>query len=113
MVGLYEAAIEALCSRDAVRPKIVASTATVRRAQHQIQALFGRPQTQVFPPPGPDRRDSFFAHIVAAAAKPARCYLGIAAPGQNPKVLMRRALLALMGASQRAWLDAGGKENPA
>jgi len=47
MVGLYEAAIEALCVREidgrAVRPKIVASTATVRRAQDQIQALFARP----------------------------------------------------------------------
>jgi hypothetical protein len=57
MVGLYEAAIEALCVREidgrVVRPKIVASTATVRRAQDQIQALFARPITQVFPPPGP------------------------------------------------------------
>src|SRR5690606_7005315 len=63
MVGLYEAAIESLCIRELdgrpVRPKIVASTATVRRAQDQIQAIFARPITQVFPPPGPDRRDSF------------------------------------------------------
>ena len=61
MTGLYEAAIEALCVREidgrVVRPKIVASTATVRRAQDQIQALFARPLTQVFPPPGPDRHD--------------------------------------------------------
>ena len=120
MVGLYESAIEALCVRDlnphAVRPKIVASTATVRRAQDQIQALFGRPLTQVFPPLGPDRRDSFFAHIVPASAKPARHYLGIASPGRNPKVLMRRVLLVLMGAAQRAWMDAGegqNQENPA
>ena len=115
MVGLYESAIEALCVRSfngrAVRPKIVASTATVRRAQDQIHALFGRSLTQVFPPPGPDRRDSFFAHIVPAADKPARCYLGIASPGRNPKVLMRRVLLALMGAAQRAWQDAGGRKN--
>lgn len=110
MVGLYEAAIEALCGR-AVRPKIVASTATVRRAQDQIQALFGRSLTQVFPPLGPDRRESFFARIVPADDKPARCYLGIASPGQNPKVLMRRVLLALMGAAQRAWQDAGGNQN--
>ena len=115
MVGLYESAIEALCVRGfngrVVRPKIVASTATVRRAQDQIHALFGRSLTQVFPPPGPDRRDSFFARIVPAADKPARCYLGIASPGRNPKVLMRRVLLALMGAAQRAWQDAGGIKN--
>ena len=74
MAGLYEAAIEALCVREidgrAVRPKIVASTATVRRAQDQIQALFARPLTQVFPPPGPDRRDSFFARTVPAVGGP-------------------------------------------
>ena len=75
----------------AVRPKIVASTATVRRAQDQIQALFARPLTQVFPPPGPDRRDSFFARTVPASEVPARLYLGHRLPrAGNPKVLMRR-----------------------
>jgi hypothetical protein len=115
MAGLYEAAIEALCVRQidgrAVRPKIVASTATVRRAQDQIQALFARPLTQVFPPPGPDRRDSFFARTVPASDVPARLYLGIAAQGKSPKVLMRKAWLALMGAAERAYHDAGGPKN--
>jgi len=115
MAGLYEAAIEALCVRQtdgrAVRPKIVASTATVRRAQDQIQALFARSLTQVFPPPGPDRRDSFFARTVPAAEAPARLYLGIASQGRNPKVLMRKAWLALMGAAERAYRDAGGHKN--
>jgi hypothetical protein len=120
MAGLYEATIEALCVREsggrAVRPKIVASTATVRRAQNQIQALFARSQTQVFPPPGPDRRDAFFARTVPASDIPARLYLGIAAQGRNPKVVMRRAWLALMGAAECAYRDAGGrrnKQNPA
>ena len=76
MAGLYETAIDALCSRPTdglpMRPKIVASTATVRRAQEQVQALFGRSLTQVFPPPGPDRRDTFFAQTVSANAAPAR-----------------------------------------
>ncbi len=115
MAGLYETAIEALCVRAIdgreVRPKIVASTATVRQAQHQIQALFGRLQTQVFPPPGPSRRDSFFAQTKPSSEAPARLYLGIAAPGRNPKVLMRRAWLALMGAAERAYRDAGGHKN--
>ena len=115
MAGLYEAAIEALCVREidgrAVRPKIVASTATVRRAQDQIQALFARPITQVFPPPGPDRRDSFFARTVPASEVPARLYVGIASQGRNPKVLMRKAWLALMGAAERAYRDAGGHKN--
>ena len=115
MAGLYEAAIEALCVREidgrAVRPKIVASTATVRQAKDQIQALFARPMTQVFPPPGPDRRDSFFAKMVPSSEKAARLYLGIAAQGRNPKVIMRKAWLALMGAAERAYRNAGGHKN--
>ncbi len=120
MAGLYEAAIEALCVREidgrAVRPKIVASTATVRRAQDQIQALFARSLTQVFPPPGPDRRDFFFARTVPASKVPARLYIGIASQGRNPKVVMRKVLLALMGAAECAYRDAGGHKdghNPA
>ena len=125
MVGLYETAIEALCMRPPeqsangsgeaagapVRPKIVASTATVRQAQNQIQALFGRSITQIFPPPGPDRRDSFFARVVPVDQTPGRRYLGIASPGRNPKVLMRRVWLALMGAAERAYRNAGGHRN--
>lgn len=115
MAGLYETAIEALCVREvggcAVRPKIVASTATVRRAQDQIQALFGRSQTQIFPPPGPDRRDSFFARTVSASKTPARLYVGIASQGRNPKVLMRKVLVTLMSAAEKAFRDAGGEKN--
>ena len=115
MVGLYEAAIEALCIREVdgrkVRPKIVASTATVRYAQNQIQALFARSMTQIFPPPGPDRRDSFFARSVPAEKTAGRLYLGITSPGRNPKVLMRKVWLALMGAAERAYRDAGGHRN--
>ncbi|MEX2555582.1 MAG: DISARM system helicase DrmA [Actinomycetota bacterium] len=115
MAGLYESAIEALCARELdgrpVRPKIVASTATARRAQDQVQALFARPITHVFPPPGPDRRDSFFARTLPSTEVPARLYIGIAAQGRNPKVLMRRAWLALMGAAERAYRDAGGHKN--
>ena len=115
MAGLYETAIEALCLRGSegavVRPKIVASTATVRRAQDQIQALFARGQTQVFPPQGISRRDSFFARVASSTEVPARLYLGISAQGRNPKVVMRKVLLAVMGAAEKAYRDAGGRKN--
>ncbi len=117
MTGLYETAIEALSVRHTggreAKPKIVASTATTRHAQDQIQALFGRPLTQIFPPPGPSRRDSFFAQVKTPSEKPARLYLGIASPGKNAKVMMRRVLLPLMAAAQKAYRDAGGNENEA
>ena len=117
MAGLYETAIEALCLRGVdspmARPKIIASTATVRRAQDQIQALFGRPETQVFPAPGPDRRDSFFAQTRPASQVPARLYMGVSVQGRNPKEVMRKVWLALMGAAERAYRDAGGHRNKA
>ncbi|MBJ7295708.1 MAG: helicase [Dolichospermum sp.] len=116
MVGLYETAIDALCSQEIngqkVRPKIVASTATVRRATKQIQALFGRNEVDVFPPPGPDRRDSFFAKTVPAQERNARTYVGIAAQGRSLKVVLLRTYLALMGAAQKEWVAAGGDKNP-
>lgn len=116
MAGLYETAVDELCTRviggKPVGPKIIASTATVRRAQDQIQALFGRALTHIFPPPGPDRGDSFFACTEPSSTTPARQYVGIAAQGRSPKVVMRKAWLALMGAAQRAYLDAGGESNP-
>ena len=115
MVGLYETIIDALCVRQLgegrqVRPKVVASTATVRHAQEQIQALFARRNTQIFPPPGVRRQDSFFAQTIPAEDE-ARLYLGVTATGRSPKVLMRRVWLALMAAAQKAYRDAGGAKN--
>jgi hypothetical protein len=95
-----------------VGPKIVASTATVRRAERQIRSLFTRRNVDIFPPPGPDRRDSFFARVHTPDESNARVYAGIAAQGRNPKVIMLRTYLALLGAGQKAYLAAGGRRNP-
>ena len=115
MAGLYETAIDALCTRTvnghSVRPKIIASTATVRRADAQIQALFTRNGVEVFPPPGPDRRTSFFAETVSLANKPGRQYLGIAAQGRSLKVVLLRTYLALLAAAEKCWVEDGGAKN--
>lgn len=120
MVGLYETALDELCARPigdkSVRPKIVASTATVRRAQKQIQALFDRRVVEVFPPPGVDRRDSFFARTHSVEESNARTYVGIAAQGRSLKVVLLRTYLALLGSAQKAYKTEGGhrnKNNPA
>ncbi len=64
LVGLYETAVDRLCSWDLngvrVRPKVIASTATIRRAQNQMHNLFLR-EVQIFPPSGLDAGDNFFA----------------------------------------------------
>ena len=107
VAGLYETAIDQLASRviggRRIRPKIVASTATVRRASEQIKALFDRGSTSVFPPPGIDRSDSFFARTVPSSRNPARLYLGIAAQGRGPKLVFLRALTTLVAAAQAAF----------
>ena len=116
MVALYETAIEALCTYEQnskpIKPKIIASTATVRRANKQIQALFGRQHVDVFPPPGPDRRDSFFAETVTSKDQNARLYVGIAAQGRSLKVVLLRSYLTLLSAAQKLWEEAGGAKNP-
>lgn len=115
LAGLYEAAIETLCSRDqagqTIRPKIVASTATIRRAHSQIRALFGRSQVQVFPPPGPNQGDLFFAKSEPIAVTPGRRYVGIAAPGRSLKVVLLRVYVTLLAAAQAEWNRAGGRRN--
>jgi hypothetical protein len=120
MAGLLEGAIDALCKRElngkAILPKVIASTATVKKADAQIQALFARVKTSVFPPQGPNRGDSFFSRTRPASEVPARLYLGVSAQGKNPKVMLRRTWLALMATAFRSFMDAGGytgKMNPA
>ena len=118
MVGLYETALDELCALEknghTVRPKIVASTATVRKAETQIRALFSR-GVEIFPPPGPDRLDSFFAKTLPSSETNARLYVGIAAQGRSPKVAMLRTYLALLGGGQKIYsqLKSGGPPNPA
>ena len=77
-------------------------------AQKQIQALFNRQEVEVFPAPGPDRRDSFFARQVSESAEDERLYLGVAAQGRGPKVVFLRSMITLMAAAQAAWEAAGG-----
>ncbi|MCA9525193.1 MAG: helicase, partial [Myxococcales bacterium] len=124
MVGLYEAVIERLCLWETVsgaprRPKILASTATVRRAGDQMKALFGRSATAIFPPPGVDEGESFFAERDPTA--PDRRYLGVAAPGRSFKAVQLRTYVVLLtaawhqrqrhGAAADPWLSVLGYYN--
>lgn len=84
IVGAYETIIEELCTKDGVRPKIIASTATISNAYEQINSLYGRDQCSIFPPPGLDASDSFFARESREAdgsRSPGRMYVGVMAPG--------------------------------
>ncbi len=73
IVGLYETAIDRLCSRDGRTQKIVASTATIRRAHQQCRDLYAR-QSFEFPPQAIRAGDSYFAYEDADSA--GRLYVG-------------------------------------
>ena len=94
-----------------VRPKIIASTATVRRAENQIQALFNRREVDIFPPPGPDRRDSFFAGTHPAQESHATPLSRARRPGTQPEGRHAAHLPGPAGAAQKAYDADGGKKN--
>ncbi|MEV6674619.1 helicase-related protein [Streptomyces sp. NPDC051162] len=79
-VGLYESAILELCARGGTVPKVIASTATIRRSEDQIRSLYGRP-AQLFPPAGIKAGHSYFAS--PDKDKPGRLYVGVMAQGHT------------------------------
>ena len=98
VAGLYEAGLETLLVRRGVRPKYVASTATIRMAEEQVRRLYAR-DLAVFPPPGLSHGDSFFART--DRARPGRLYVGYLAPmldQQHCFAPLAAALLAAPGA---------------
>jgi hypothetical protein len=100
MVGLYETAIDRLCSRGPIRPVLVASTATVRRARDQVEQVFAR-GLSVFPPPVLDAGETYFSAMVAPSeATPGRRYRGILAPGERLKSVEIRVAAALLEHAQ-------------
>jgi len=115
LVGLCETAVDRLCSWDVngktVRPKLIASTATIRKAGDQIHATFLR-DVRVFPPNGLDVRDNFFAlQRTPSEDLPGRRFVGICAPGRRLKVALIRAYVALLSSAQSLYEKKGyGKE---
>jgi Helicase conserved C-terminal domain len=87
ILGLYEAVIEELCTDHrgpVARPKIISSTATIRRSEQQIKDLYARTHAVLFPPRGLDASDSFFARYARSPngkLSPGRLYVGIHGAG--------------------------------
>ena len=87
--GLYEIVIERLCVQNGIRPKILASTATLCNAKAQIRALYGKSAFQ-FPPSGFDAEDSFFARTATPEERPQRLYVGYCETGGSlPDAVVR------------------------
>lgn len=116
LVGLYETAIDRLCSWEVggrvVRPKLIASTATIRRAGDQVHATFMR-RVNVFPPHGLDVKDGFFSlQRKPSEDDPGRLYLGICAPGRRLKVALLRVYVAFLSAGQQLYEKHGAAADP-
>ena len=116
-VGLFEAAIEVLCSWEVadgkpVRPLIVASTATVRNAQEQVRGLYGR-QVSVFPPQVLDVADTFFSYeIDQSKDNPGRRYIGVSAQGVRLSQSEIRVAEVLLLSGQLLFDQAGSAADP-
>lgn len=98
IVGLYETALDQLCEAKGNKTKIVASTATIRRAKEQCSALYDRDVAQ-FPPPGLDAEDSFFARESAINHETGhygRTYVGLMPSGKTKAMMEIRSIAALM-----------------
>jgi hypothetical protein len=115
MAGLYETAIDELSSWEVegqtVRPKVIASTATIRRAEHQARALFAR-RLEVFPPQVLDVERSFFAVETPVEQQPGRAYLGVCAPGERLKSVEVRVFETLLAAAQTLFDRHGEAADP-
>ena len=93
IVGAYEMALDWLLVKNGKRCKIVGSTATIRRAQQQVRALFDRESCQ-FPPPGLSFDDSGFA--VVDYEKPGRLYVGVTTTGRSAKYMFQGVAASLL-----------------
>ncbi|TDI77370.1 MAG: hypothetical protein E2O84_01135 [Bacteroidetes bacterium] len=92
IAGIYEAAMDVAMGKAAKRPKIIAATATIRRAEEQVQRLYGRP-VSVFPPPGLNADDSYFSRTDKNAL--GRFYIGVMGQGHTPVTSLVQTAAAL------------------
>ena len=101
VVGHYEDLIFNIMEEFGERPKIVASTATIRRAEEQVAGLYNR-SVSAFPPQALNYDDSFFA---VEACKPTenienipkaegRRYIGVFASALKSHITAQRNLVA-------------------
>jgi hypothetical protein len=93
VAGLYETALDLILTAQGTRPKIIGSTATIRRAPDQVLALFDRKTCQ-FPPPGLIAENSGFT--VVDRSLPGRRYLGVTTAGRSAKFTLQAVSASLL-----------------
>lgn len=100
VAGTYEAAFDLLFSAGGAVPKVIGSTATIRRASEQVRDLFDRVACQ-FPPPAIDHHDSGFA--VHNPASTGRRYIGVSTAGRSAKFSLQAVAASLLQSGAAAF----------
>lgn len=104
IMSLYETAISMLIKMRGQPPKVLASTATIRNAGAQCEALYDQ-KVKLFPPPGLTADDSYFSRLDTEA--PGRKYVGLMTPGVTSQTALVHLAAALL---QGGWLLKEGSE---
>ena len=107
VAGLYEAGFDTLLTQRGVRPKYIASTATIRMAKEQVRRLYAR-DLAVFPPPGLTCDDSYFSHT--DRSRPGRLYIGYLAPLLDQQHCLAPLAAALLAAPLTVFDDDADRE---
>ncbi len=94
VVGHYEVLLRMALKRFGPLPKVIASTATIRRSREQVFGLYGQ-DVKTFPPQGLDYSDSYFAiEAKDLSINPGRKYVGIFSAGTKSGITAQVHLLA-------------------
>lgn len=97
--GLYETIVDEFCSSKGIKPKIIASTATIRNADEQIKSLYAR-KSNIFPTQIKDISNSFFAEEGNEKQKATRMYIGTISTNISPVTLLVRVYAAVFYATR-------------
>lgn len=97
--GLYETIVDEFCSSKRIKPKIIASTATIRNADEQIKSLYAR-KSNIFPTQIKDISNSFFAEEGNEKQKATRMYIGTISTNISPVTLLVRVYAAVFYATR-------------
>ncbi|MFS0689952.1 DISARM system helicase DrmA [Sporosarcina sp. 179-K 8C2 HS] len=100
LTGLYEVTVDLLCKQNGRGPKIIASTATIRGADEQVKALYGRKLSQ-FPLSVTSIDDNFVSKTVPVSESPGRLYMGICSPGVSAKIQAIQTYAALVDITRK------------
>src|SRR5690606_29070286 len=115
----FEGAIDVLSSWELgapgaskpVKPLVIASTATVRKAAEQVQRLYAR-DVEVFPPQVLSVSDTFFSKEVPLEEAPGRRYLGVCLHGARLTLAEIRVSEILLLAGQKLFDEHGEAAEP-